>query len=76
MKFDMRLSFALIFAIVVETGAGLIWAGKAAERLSQVETRLADQKDVAARLARLEEQSQAARDSLERIEAKLDRPRR
>jgi hypothetical protein len=74
MKFavDPRITFALILALFLETAGGLIWAGRAAARLEEVERAVATQPEVAERLARLEEQVLEARRSLARIEARLD----
>ncbi len=70
---DPRITFALIFALFLETAGGLIWAGRAAARLEEVERAVATQPEVAERLARLEEQVGDARRALARIERKLDR---
>jgi hypothetical protein len=74
MKFavDPRITFALILALFLETAGGLIWAGRAAARLEEVERAVATQPEVAERLARLEEQVAEARRSLARIEARLE----
>ncbi len=69
---DPRITFALILALFLETAGGLIWAGRAAARLEEVERAVATQPEVAERLARLEEQLAEARRSLARIEARLD----
>lgn len=69
---DPRITFALIFALFLETAGGLIWAGRAAARLDEVEHAVAAQPEVAERLARLEEQLSDARRSLSRIEHRLD----
>jgi len=71
-KIDPRITFALILALFLETAGGLIWAGRAAARLDEVERAVATQPEVAERLARLEEQVSDARRSLARIEARLD----
>lgn len=75
MKFtvDPRVTFALIFALFLQTAGGLIWAGRAAARLEEVERAMVTQHEVAERLARLEEQVADARRSLARIEQRLDR---
>lgn len=73
MKFDARITFALILALFLETAGALIWTGSAAARLNQVEQAVATQPEVADRLARLEEQLADARRSLARIEQRLDR---
>ncbi|MEQ1491013.1 MAG: hypothetical protein ABL932_10740 [Terricaulis sp.] len=72
MKIDARVTLALILALFLETAGGLIWAGRAAARLDEVERAVATQPEVAERLARLEEQVSEARRSLSRIEGKLD----
>ncbi len=72
MKIDPRITLALIFALFLETAGGLIWAGRAAARLDEVERAVAIQPEVAERLARLEVQVADARQSLARIEGKLD----
>lgn len=72
MKFDARITFALILALFLETAGGLIWAGRAAARLEEVEHAVATQPEVAERLARLEEQVLEARRALSRIERRLD----
>ncbi|MEZ5957916.1 MAG: hypothetical protein R3C27_11975 [Hyphomonadaceae bacterium] len=71
MKIDPRITFALILALFLETAGGLMWAGRAAARLEQVEQAVATQPEVAERLARLEEQVTEARRSLARIERRL-----
>ena len=73
MKFDPRITYALILALVLETAGALIWTGRAAARLDELETAVATQPEVAVRLARLEEQVADARRSLSRIEQRLDR---
>lgn len=69
---DPRITFALILALFLETAGGLIWAGRAAARLEEVERAVATQPEVAERLARLEEQVIEARRALARIEQRLD----
>lgn len=71
MKFDPRVTYALILALFLETAGGLIWTGRAAARLDEVERVVSRQADVIERLARLEEQLSEARRSLTRIERRL-----
>jgi hypothetical protein len=71
-KFDPRVTYALILALFLETAGGLIWAGRANARLEQVEHAVAAQSEANVRLARLEEQLADARRSLARIEQRLD----
>lgn len=70
---EVRITLAVGAALVVQTALGLIWAGAAAERLSQLERRADASTEIIERTARLEEQAAAMRASLARIEAKLDR---
>lgn len=72
-KLDRHIPVALVVAILLQTGVALMWSGAAAERLSALETRSGRTDEVVERTARLEEQSQAMRASLARIEEKLDR---
>jgi hypothetical protein len=67
-----RIPMALIVALTVQTIGGLVWAGGAAARIDALEERVAEQRLVAERLARLEEQSVATRASLGRIEDRLE----
>ncbi len=72
MKFDPRVTYALILALLLETAGGLIWAGRAAARLDEVERAAALQPEMAERLARMEEQLAEAQHSLARIERRLE----
>ena len=72
-KLDRQISLGLLLALIVQTAGALLWAGRTAERIDQLEMRLEAQADVVERLARLEEQAMATRTVLVRIEAKLDR---
>lgn len=73
MKIDMRITLALIVAVVLQAAGGFIWTGRAAARLDAVEARTAKTDEMAERLARLEEQTAQVRASLARIERKLER---
>jgi uncharacterized protein HemX len=73
LKFDARITLALIAALFLQTAGGLLWMGQAAERLANTERAVATQGDVSERLARVEEQLADARRSLARIEQRLDR---
>jgi hypothetical protein len=72
MKIDPRITMALLLALFLETAGSLIWAGRAAARLDEVERAVATQPEVAERLARLEEQLSETRRTLRRIEDHLD----
>ena len=68
-----RLAIAIASALMVQTMAGLLWAGAAAERLAQLENERGRMADLEVRAARLEEQSDHLRTTLLRIKNKLDR---
>ncbi len=72
-RIDRHVPVALVITILLQTGAALLWSGAAAERLSALELRSGRTDEVVERTARLEEQSNAMRASLVRIEEKLDR---
>lgn len=72
MKFDPRVTYALILALLLETAGGLIWAGRAAARLDEVERAVAVEREIVVRLTRVEEQMGQAQRSLARIERRLD----
>lgn len=67
-----KIPVALIVALVVQTIGGLVWAGGAAARIATLEARVGEQRLVAERLARLEEQSVATRAAVERVEMRLE----
>ena len=67
-----RVPVALIGALVLQTLGGLVWAGGAAARIATLEERVGEQRLVAERLARLEEQGVATRQAVERIERRLE----
>ena len=71
--FEMKkVPVAVIAALMVQTIGGLVWAGGAAARIATLEERVGEQRLVAERLARLEEQSVATRAAVERIETRLE----
>jgi len=72
LQFDRTISFGLVLAIIIQTTGALLWAGAAEARLSALESRTAGTPAVTERLARLEEQMSMARQSLSRIERRLD----
>lgn len=72
MSEERRVPVALIAALAVQTLGGLVWAGGAAARIATLEQRVGEQRLVAERLARLEEQGVATRQAVERIERRLE----
>ena len=67
-----KIPVALITALAVQTIGGLVWAGGAAARIATLEDRVAEQRLVAERLARLEAQGEATRAAVDRIEHRLE----
>ncbi|USQ98618.1 hypothetical protein [Caulobacter sp. RL271] len=72
-RLDRSVSAAVLVALAIQAAAALLWAGKASARIDEMQRRLEVQAPVAERLARLEEQATASRQSLARIEARLER---
>jgi uncharacterized coiled-coil protein SlyX len=70
---DRRLPAALVAAFLLQTAGALFWAGSAAERISVLEKTAANNQAAIERVAVLEEQITTIKQSLDRIEAKLDR---
>ena len=75
MEMMKRVPVAVIVALAVQTAGALVWAGGAAARISVLEDKVGEHRQVAERLARLEEQSKATRAAVERIEMRLERGR-
>lgn len=67
-----RWPWPLVAALLVQTIAGLVWAGGAAARIGTLEAAVAEQRSVAERLARLEAQGEGVKVTLARIEARLE----
>ena len=72
-KVDRTLNMSIIFAIFVQTAGALLWAGAAAARLQSLESHAEEARDVNERLARIETQITMTRESMDRIEGRLDR---
>ncbi|MGB3626533.1 MAG: hypothetical protein WA989_11935 [Henriciella sp.] len=70
---EQKVTIALLFAIAVQTGGALVWAGAAAERISALEHRADLARPVAERLARVEAELGAMQAQLDRIESRLER---
>ncbi|HYC75423.1 hypothetical protein [Brevundimonas sp.] len=75
MEILKKVPVAVIAALAVQTAGALVWAGGAAARISVLEGRMGEHRQVAERLARLEEQSKATRAAVERMEMRLERGR-
>ncbi len=72
MKLERKIPLTLVAALIAQTAAALMWAGAAEQRLAQVETRVEAASGAPERLARVEEQIAGVRETLKRMEGKLD----
>ncbi|MEM9706873.1 MAG: hypothetical protein AAF850_12450 [Pseudomonadota bacterium] len=69
---ELRVSIAIGAGFLLHTAFAFTWAGSAAERINQLERRVDAREALMDRTARLEEQVDAVRHTLLRIEAKID----
>jgi len=72
-RLERRIPLTLLAAVFVQTFGALLWAGALGERVAHAETEAARVQDLSERAARLEAQGAAMRETLERIEGKVDR---
>ncbi len=72
MKFEQRITLGFLLAILIQTGGALVWAGAAAERISQLEDTVSERRTVVERLARLEVGQERMEQQLDRIERELE----
>ncbi len=70
---DKRVPIALIVAMAVQTAGALVWAGAAMQRIDYLERDVSATSRIGERTARVEEQMRYLRQSVDRIETKLDR---
>ena len=75
MPAEKRLPAALVAAFLWQTAGALFWAGSAAERIADLERTLHTDQAAIEKVAVLEEQVRGIKESLDRIESKLDRPK-
>ena len=72
---DRKLPAALVAAFLLQTAGALFWAGQAAERITVLERTVANDQAAIERVAVLQQEIAEMDKQLDRIEAKLDRPR-
>jgi len=70
---EKRFPAALVAAFLLQTAGALFWAGSAAERIATLERTVASDRAAVAQVAVVAEQVRAIKESVERIETKLDR---
>jgi len=69
---ERRITIGFLVTVLIQTAVGLMWAGAAAQRISTLETEVAERRPVAERLARVEAELELMRQQLQRIETKVD----
>jgi len=69
---DKRVPIALIAAMVLQTAGALLWAGAAMQRIDYLEREVIASATIGERTARVEEQIRYLRQSVDRIETKVD----
>tara|TARA_R110000868_G_scaffold322583_1_gene583521 strand:+ start:4353 stop:4592 length:240 start_codon:yes stop_codon:yes gene_type:complete len=67
-----QVTLGVLLALVLQTSGALVWFGRVGERLDQLETDNARQLDLGERLASLEAEMRLARESLVRIERRME----
>ena len=72
LKLDRTVGIGIILTLAIQSAGAFMWGGAAEARLTALEASLATNPPIVERLARLEEQMQMARQSLGRIERRLD----
>ncbi len=72
MRLEQKVTLGFVLAVLVQTGGALVWAGAAAERISQLEHTVRERRTVVERLARLEEGVDRMESQLDRIERKME----
>jgi hypothetical protein len=71
-QLQRQVTLGVMLALMLQTSGALIWFGRVGERLDQLERTTTRQVPLAERLARLEAEMRLARESLVRIERRMD----
>jgi len=71
---EKKIPAALVAAFLLQTAGALFWAGSAAERIATLERTMAADRATIAQVSVVAEQVRAIKDSVERIERKMDAP--
>lgn len=72
LKLDRTVGIGIIVTLAIQSAGALMWGGAAEARLQYLEKATMTSPPMAERMARMEEQMNMARQSLERIEHRLD----
>jgi len=70
--FEKKFTLSFILALCLQTAGALIWAGAAEARIKMLEAEVSQTPPVNERLARLEEKVDLTRETVLRIEKRLD----
>ena len=70
---EKRVPAALVAAFLLQSAGALFWAGSAAERIADLERTVSSDQAAIQKVAVIEEQVRAIKESLDRIEVKIDR---
>ncbi|MEQ9317435.1 MAG: hypothetical protein RLN72_16410 [Henriciella sp.] len=70
---EKKLTAGFVLALAIQTGGALLWAGAAANRITELERRADVARPVSERLARVEAHLDAIETQLDRIEKRLER---
>jgi len=73
LRIERTVSLGIILTLTIQSAGALMWGGAADARIKALEQTTRTDPPVAERLARLEEQMTMARQSLTRIERRLER---
>jgi hypothetical protein len=71
-KLDRTVGIGIIMTLAIQSAGALMWGGAAEARLQYLEKTTMTSPPMSERMGRLEEQMTMARQSLERIEQRLD----
>ncbi len=74
-KLERSVSLGIIVTLSIQSAGALMWGGAAEARLKTLESALSSSPQMMERMVRLEEQMNMARQSLGRIEHRLDAPK-
>jgi len=72
LKLDRTVGVGIIVTLAIQSAGALMWGGAAEARLKNLEKTTMTSPPMTERIARMEEQVTMARQSLERIERRLD----
>lgn len=71
-QLQRQISVGVLMALLVQTSGALIWFGQVGTRIDQLERQSVRQVDLAERLAGLEAEMRLVRESLVRIERRME----